>query len=45
MDMWFEIVLTVYGLMYLFIQFMKLGMMIDDEPPEITDEMRRRIYS
>ena len=45
LDLWFEIILTVYGAIYLFLYLVKLGFMISsDEPPPINEEVMRRLY-
>lgn len=40
MHTWFEIVLTIYGFIYLCI----IGGCFDNEP-ELTEEMRKKLYS
>ena len=46
MDLWFEIVFTVYGCLFLFMEFIKVGAMVScDEEPELTEEMRNRLYA
>ena len=39
MDTWFEIVLTIYGLIYLIMMFS------NEDEPELTEEMRKKLYS
>ena len=40
MDLWFEIVLTIYGFVYLCL----LGDCFDGEP-ELSEDMRKRLYT
>jgi hypothetical protein len=44
MDTWFEIVLTIYGFIYLIIRIGELKSE-DDEVPELSEEMRHKLYS
>ena len=37
--------LTFIELVNLFIRVVKIATMINDYPPELTDEMRKRLYS
>ena len=39
MDTWFEIVLTIYGFIYLIMMFS------EEHEPELTEEMRKKLYS
>ena len=46
LDLWFEIVLSIYGFLYLFIYSFQLCIMFsNDEEPELSEEMRQKIYS
>ena len=45
MDSWFEVVLTVYLVLSFILKTLKFCFMIQgEEEPEMTEEMRRRIY-
>ena len=44
MDVWFEIVILIYGLIYLLFMFVKIIGQIDTTP-ELTEEIRHKIYS
>lgn len=51
MDLWFEIVITVFLILLLPLEIIKVGMLIDlvegnnEEVPELSEEMRRKLYS
>ena len=45
LDVWFEIVLTVYGALYLMVKVFELSLMIPEEDPPINEEVMRCIYS
>ena len=44
MDTWFEIVLSLFAFVYLILEIFKCSMMIEDVP-ELTDEMKSKLYS
>jgi len=43
MSLWFEIVITVYGFIFLILMMKAVGCCEFDE--EMTEEMRRKLYS
>ena len=46
MSTWFEVILTIYGLVYLLILLTNsYALQNDEKPPELTEEMRAKIYS
>lgn len=45
MSVWFEIVLTIYGFVYLFIKLTEVSVVMNDDVPELSEEMRSKIYS
>ena len=44
MDTWFEILISLFVFVYLILEIFKCSMMIEDVP-ELTDEMKSKLYS
>ena len=46
MSIWFEIVLTIYGFVYLFIKLTEVSVVVNEAAPlpELSEEMRSKIY-
>ena len=44
MDTWFEVVILLYGFIYLSFQFIKLVGQLDFTP-ELSEELKNKIYS